>query len=264
MELMTISGLVFGLACVVVVMERAGILHMVLNFDAFLLVFGGTFASMMITYPWALLKQVPWALGRALFPGRRESASDTILTMVCLAEAAKRGGVDSLEGELGHVKEPFLADGLRMVINGVSPELVRESLEKTIAFTRARHQQVADVFKTLGTYSPVFGLLGTLIGVVQILQNLTDAASLGKAMAVAVTTTFYGIFGTNFIFLPLAGKLTAYSDAEILTKQVMIEGILAVQAQEVPALLSLKLQAYMSHRLRERQERPAPSTVAAA
>lgn len=177
-----------------------------------------------------------------------------------LAELSKRGGIDALEHELGNTRDRFLADGLRMVVNSLPPELIRENLEKEIAFTRLRHQQLSNVFKMLGTYAPVFGLLGTLIGVVQILQNLTDPQSLGQAMAIAVTTTFYGIFGTNFFFLPVAGKLNAHSDAEMLTKEVVIEGVLAVQAQEVPALVSLKLQAFLSYRLRELSipSRPLP------
>jgi chemotaxis protein MotA len=171
--------------------------------------------------------------------------------MVRLSELGKRGGIDALEAEIPKLaKDRFLQDGLRMVVDGIPPELIRENLEKEIAFTRLRHQQLANVFKTLGTYSPIFGLLGTLIGVVQILSNLTDPQSLGTSMAVAVTATFYGIFGTNFIFLPIAGKLSAHSDAELLAKEVIIEGVLSVQAKEVPALVSLKLQAFMSYRLR--------------
>lgn len=263
MDLMTIGGLALGAACVYVVMMRAGILNIILNLDAFILVFGGTFACMMITYPSVILRQIPHALRMIFFPPKNAGPTQMILTMVHFAEQSKRGGVDSLERELPALQDPFLAEGLRMVLDGLSPELVRENLEKTIAFTRLRHQQLSNVFKTMGTYAPVFGLLGTLIGVVRILQNLTDASSLGKAMAVAVTTTFYGIFGTNFIFLPIAGKLNAHSDAEMLNKEVAIEGILAVQAGEVPAIVSLKLQAYLSHRLREKSDAPTAAPAAA-
>jgi len=258
---MAFSGIALGLGCVYVVMFRADILGIILNLDAFLLVCGGTLASMMITYPWSLLKDIPGAMRLMFFPKKSETTPEMIRALVHLAERAKRDGVDSLEDEAGRVHEPFLADGLRMVLDGVAPDLVRENLEKTIAFTRARHQQLAGVFRTMGTYSPVFGLLGTLIGVVEILQNLTDASSLGRAMAVAVTATFYGIFGTNFIFLPIAGKLTAFSDNEMLVKEVIIEGVLAIQAREVPALLSLKLQAYLSHRFRETKDRAAAAAA---
>jgi chemotaxis protein MotA len=251
MDLMTVSGLLLGAGCVYYVMSQSGIAALLINVNAFVLVFGGTFACMLITYPWSVLRRVPHALRMIFFPPKTEDPSVIINNMVRLAELSKRGGIDALENEMNLVRERFLADGLRMVVNGIPPELIRENLEKEIAFTRLRHQQLSNVFRTLGTYAPVFGLLGTLIGVVQILRNLTDPQSLGAAMAIAVTTTFYGIFGTNFLFLPIAGKLGAHSDAEMLVKEVIIEGLLAVQAKEVPALVSLKLQAFLSHRIRD-------------
>ncbi|HRY30060.1 MAG TPA: MotA/TolQ/ExbB proton channel family protein [Elusimicrobiota bacterium] len=256
MDLMTIIGLISGAACVYYVMWQSGIAALLINTSAFILVFGGAFSCILITYPWAIIRRLHHALRMVFVPPKMETASQIIQRLVRLAEQAKRGGVDTLEQELAGLQDRFLSDGLRMVVNGLPPELIRENLEKEIAFTRVRHQQLANVFKTLGTYAPVFGLLGTLIGVVRILQNLTDPQSLGSAMAIAVTTTFYGIFGTNFIFLPIAGKLNAHSDAEMLVKEVMIEGILSVQAKEVPAIVSLKLQAYLSHRFRDAGLKP--------
>ncbi len=258
-DLMTLAGLLLGGSCVYYVMYRSGIQALLLNLDAFILVFGGTLACVFITYPWNLIRRMPHALRLVFFPPTQTTAPQIISTLVRLAELAKRGGLDSLEREIPAVKERFLADGLRMVVDGLSPDLIRENLEKEIAFTRVRHQQLANIFKTLGTYAPIFGLLGTLIGVVRILQNLTDPQSLGAAMAIAVTTTFYGIFGTNFLFLPIAGKLNAHSDAEMLIKEVIIEGVLSVQAAEVPALVSLKLQAFLSYRLRDMGAAKAPA-----
>lgn len=263
MDIMTFLGLFLGGISVYYVMHTSGIVALLINSQAAVLVFGGTFAATLITYPWSILRRAPHAVRMVFFPKKSEDPSAIINTLVQLAEQAKRGGVDSIEKQLPYLRERFLADGLRMVINGLQPELVRENMEKEIAFTRIRHQQMANLFRSMGTYSPVFGLLGTLIGVVQILRNLTDPQSLGSAMAIAVTTTFYGIFGTNFIFLPIAGKLGSYSDAEMLLKEVIIEGVLSVQAQEVPALVSLKLQAFLSYRLREIGAKPQPIPPAA-
>jgi chemotaxis protein MotA len=256
MDLMSVTGLLVGGACVYVVMARSGIAALLWNAEAFILVFGGTLSCILITYPWAYVRRIPYAVKLVFFPQKTAPPSQTILQMVRLSELAKRGGMDALEEEIG---DRFLADGLRMVVNGLPPDLIRENLEKEIAFTRLRHQQVANIFRTLGTYAPIFGLLGTLIGVVQILQNLSDPQSLGTAMAIAVTTTFYGIFGTNFFFLPVAGKLGAHSDAEMLNKEVVIEGVLSVQAKEVPALVSLKLQAFLSYRLRDAEVAARPA-----
>jgi chemotaxis protein MotA len=250
MDILTVIGFVSGAACVYFVMAKAGIASLFWNIDAFILVYGGAASCVLITYPWSMVRRIFPAVRFVIFPQKSETPDQTILKLVRLSELGKRGGMDALEAELPKLDDRFLGDGLRMIVDGLPPELIRENLEKEIAFTRLRHQQIANVFKTLGTYSPIFGLLGTLIGVVQILTNLTDPQSLGHSMAIAVTATFYGIFGTNFIFLPVAGKLSAHSDSELLTKEVIIEGVLSVQAKEVPALVSLKLQAFMSYRLR--------------
>jgi chemotaxis protein MotA len=252
MDVMVLLGLSFGGACVYYVMSQSGIAAMLLSKNAAILVYGGTLACIMITYPWTVLKKIPTVVKRVFFPPTTREASFVISTMVRLAEQSRRGGVDSLEGEINQMPDRFMADGLRLVLDGLPPELIRENLEKEIAFARARHMQMSNVFRSMGTFAPIFGLLGTLIGVVQILKNLTDPQSLGAAMAIAVTTTFYGIFGTNFVFLPIAGKLSAQSDAEMLVKEVIIEGVLSIQAKEVPAVVSLKLQAFLSYRFRNK------------
>ncbi|HOW29047.1 MAG TPA: MotA/TolQ/ExbB proton channel family protein [Elusimicrobiota bacterium] len=261
MDFLTLIGLGIGASAVYYVMKTSGIQELLYNMQAFVLVFGGTFASTIMTYPWAILKRVPRATLLIFFPPKTKSPKETIEEIVHLSEIVKRAGIDSLEMEYDRITDRFLLDGLKMIVNGLSPDLIRENLEKEIAFTRIRHQQIANVFRSGGTYAPVFGLLGTLIGVVQILKNLTDPKSLGAAMAIAVTTTFYGIFGANFVFLPLAGKLTAHSDAEILLKEVIIEGILALQSKEVPAIVELKLQAYLAQQFRETAGSPEQQPI---
>jgi len=251
MDFLTVIGLSLGGICVYYIMYSAGITALFLNKQAAILVYGGTFASILISYPWSFVKRLPSAVRLVFFPNRGEEPQTIIENLVRLSETAKRRGMDSMESEIPRLRDRFMMDGFRMVLDGLSPELVRENLEKEIAFARIRHQQMSNMFKTMGTLSPIFGLLGTLIGVVQILKNLTDPQTLGAAMAIAVTATFYGIFGTNFFFLPVAGKLSAYSDAEMLNKEVIIEGILAIQAGEVPALVSLKLQGFLSYHLRD-------------
>jgi chemotaxis protein MotA len=148
------------------------------------------------------------------------------------------------------IKDKFLADGVSMVIDGLSPDMVRENLLKEITFIRKRHFQVSNVIRSMGTYSPIFGLLATLLGVVQVLKSISDPKSLGSSMAIAVTGTFYGIASANFIFLPVANKLDGYTDAELLVKEVMIEGILAIQAGEMPLLVGKRLRAFLAPRFR--------------
>lgn len=251
MDFMTILGWVMGLSAIVWVLEEGGTIQFFANFRAVVLVFGGTLAATFITYPWSILNRVPRALLMFIFPGRRESADRVMSTLLGLAARARRTSMESLEMDMRGTKDQFLANGLKMIADGLSPAIVRSNLEKEIHFIRMRHAEVANVFRNMATYAPIFGLLGTLVGVVEVLLNLTDPRTMGTHMAVAMTATFYGIFGANFLFLPIAGKLQAYSEQELFLKEVMIEGVLSIQRQEGPAILSRRLEAYLN-----RQHRP--------
>lgn len=253
MDLMTIVGLILGIASVYYTLKVGGLLDIIYNFPSLVLVLGGTIASTLLTYPYRILKRVPAAMMLALFPQKRWTADKYINLLVNLAEEAKRSGLDALQNELSKIKDHFLVDGLQMVLDGLPPEIVRENLIKEITFIRRRHQQIHSVFRSMGAYAPVFGLLGTLIGVVGVLKNLTNPEAIGSSMAVAVITTFYGIFGTNFIFLPIANKLAAYTEEELLLKEVAIEGILAIQAGEIPSVVSRRLQAFLAHKMRQKR-----------
>lgn len=250
MDFMTILGFLVGGGAVYFVMVAGGIQELLFNREAAILVFGGTLGCLLITSPWSLLRHLPRAVRLVLFPGRRETAQIVVDTVVGLSEKSRRGGMDSLAAEIPALPDRFLQDAVQMLVDGLPAEVVRDNLEKEIVFTRKRHQQISNLFATMGTYAPIFGLLGTLIGVVQVLKDLSDPKTMGASMAIAVTTTFYGIFATNFIFLPIAGKLNIYSEEELLIKEVVIEGILSIQQGDIPIIVSRKLQAFLAYRLR--------------
>jgi len=246
MDFMTVLGWIVGLGAIGWVLGEGETAQFFLNKRAMVLVFGGTIGATLITYPWSILKRVPQSLVQFLFPGRRESADRVMSTLLTLAGRARRSSMQSLEEDMRNTREQFLANGLKMIADGLPSNLVRANLEKEIHFIRLRHTEISNVFRNMATYAPIFGLLGTLVGVVEVLLNLTDPRSMGMHMAVAMTATFYGIFGANFLFLPIAGKLQAYSEQELFLKEVMIEGILSIQRQEAPAILSRRLQAYLN------------------
>lgn len=247
-----ILGLMIGAMSVYYVMSKAGLIGLLVNMEAFILVFGGTIGSTVITYPFRILLNSVRAIFVALFGGRRYKPENVIRTIVGLAERVRNEGMVGVQGQL-NLYDKFLRDGLQMIIDGIDAQIIRENLEKEIVFTRKRHEQIANVFRNMGTYAPIFGLLGTLLGVVQVLKNITDVKSLGASMALAVTTTLYGIFFANFIFLPLAGKLESRSEEELLIKEVMIEGILAIQKGEIPLLVSKKLEVFFSQKYRKKK-----------
>lgn len=250
LDLMTLLGLVLGVGAVYLVMYWGGTSHLLWHRDAAVLVFGGTFASMLISAPVETILRLPRAMMIVFFKKKTYQPQEIIDMLVGYSEKALRNGIDSLQEDLANINDRFLSDGISMVIDGLSPDVVRENLLKEMTFIRKRHFQVSNIIRSMGTYSPIFGLLATLLGVVQVLRSISDPKSLGTSMAIAVTGTFYGIASANFIFLPIANKLDAHTDAELLAKEVMIEGILAIQAGEMPLLIGKKLRAFLAPRLR--------------
>lgn len=251
MDLMTILGVAVGMGVVLFVLSIGQMTHFLLNTEAIVLIFGGTLGSVMISYPWSVLQHVPRALWMMIIPPRRPEPLLLIQTFVHLAEKARRGGVDSIAGDMGALPHPFLADCLQMLLDGLDRETIEDRCGRDIIVTRHRHTQISGVFRSAGTYAPIFGLLGTLIGVVQVLRNITNPSAMGSAMAVAMTASFYGIFSANFFFLPIANKLTFYSEEEVLSRELIAKGILSLHQGEAPWLISKKLEAYLSFHLRK-------------
>lgn len=253
LDFMTLAGLGLGFGAVYLVMYWGGTAHLLWHRDAFVLVFGGTFASMLISTPIEVIMRLPSALSRVIISHKTLKPNYVINTMVMLAEKAKRDGIYALQDEIPKLKDRFLSDGVLMLIDGLESSLVRENLLKEITFIRKRHHHVSGVVRSLGTFSPIFGLLATLLGVVQVLKSISDPKNLGTSMAIAVTGTFYGISAANFLFLPMANKLDAHTDEELLIKEVMIEGILAIQKGDIPIIVNRKLQAFMAAKVRSKK-----------
>lgn len=252
MDLMTVLGWLIGLGAIGWAVHAGATTLFFFNPRSFILVFGGTLGATLITYPWSLIRRVPKAISLFIFPGRRESADSVMSRMLAVAARARQSSMESLEMDMRRTKDQFLANGLKMIADGLPAAAIRTNLEKEIYFTRLRHAEISNIFKNMATYAPIFGLLGTLVGVVEVMVNLTDPRTMGMHMALAMTATFYGIFGANFLFLPISGKLQAYSEQELFLKEVMIEGILSIQKQEVPAILSRRLEAYLNRRNRSK------------
>lgn len=251
MDWMTPLGYLIGLGTVGYVLIQGNSVGLILNMHAILLVFGGTFGATLISYPSTVIFQAIRAVRIFLFPGSRPDASAVIRIIVRLADKAKRQGVEALEEDLPQIGIPFMVNGLRLVLDGVPAELVRSNLIKEIRFARDRHAQVSNVFRSAAAYAPIFGLLGTLVGVVQVLMTLTDPKTIGASMAIAMTATFYGIFSANFLFLPIAGKLNVYAQDEVFLEELIIEGVQCIQQNEVSALVLRKLQAFAESHKRD-------------
>jgi chemotaxis protein MotA len=163
-----------------------------------------------------------------------------------LAKVARREGILALEKKVKTMNEPFMSKGVELAVDGMEPDAIRGILENELIFTEERHKKGAEIFTVMGAFAPAMGMIGTLIGLVQMLMNMSDPKSIGPAMAVALITTFYGSVMANLIFLPVAGKLKVRREDEAKYKQLIVEGISSIQIGDNPRVVEQKLHTYLS------------------
>ncbi|MGB5984155.1 MAG: motility protein A [Desulfobacterales bacterium] len=215
------------------------------NYPSLMIVIGGTMGATLVAYPLSDIVSV-FGVAKKAFLYRTQAPQKLIPQMVNFAKLARKEGVLAFESRLRHLEIPFMARGLRMAVDGMEVKAIEDVLGTEIAYVSARHRLGADIFTTMGTFAPAIGMLGTIIGLVQMLMQMEDPSKIGPAMALALLTTFYGTLLANLFFLPLAGKLKARDKQELLLKQMILEGILAIQRGENHRIVEQKLRAYLS------------------
>jgi chemotaxis protein MotA len=177
---------------------------------------------------------------------RKPSDSDSVVTtMMKMAEVARREGVLALEEKLKDIEDPFLKQGLQLVVDGMDTDNVRAILDTMIDGTDGRHQTQISIWKGLGGYAPTMGMLGTVIGLINMLGNLSDPSQLGVGMSLALLTTLYGVFFANVMFLPIAAKLESLNASEVKSMELIVDGVLAIQAGASPRMLVERLEAWL-------------------
>jgi chemotaxis protein MotA len=175
----------------------------------------------------------------------------TIKNIIDLSNVARKEGLLSLEEAANNLEDEFLKKGILLIVDGTDPELVRAILETELTCVESRHKKTIGFWDTFGAMGPAWGMIGTLIGLVNMLKNLEDAATIGPNMAVALLTTLYGSLIANWICAPVASKLKGNNDVEVMLKEVMIEGLLSIQAGENPRVIEEKLKSFLSPKQRE-------------
>lgn len=249
MDIGTLIGLLAGLGLIVgSIMFDGGAIGGFLDIPSVFVVIGGTAAVTFIMYPLGVVIGTI-KVGMKTFFVRSGDYTTLIDQIVMMAEKARKESLVSLEKV--PVDDPFIKKGVQLVADGTEEGLVRSVLETEVAFMQRRHAQGQGVFKGMGTMAPAMGMIGTLIGLVKMLQNLADPASIGPAMAVALLTTFYGAILANMVFLPMAKKLEERSAEESLYMEIAIEGIISILHGEHPSIVKEKLYAFLSPALRE-------------
>lgn len=244
MDITTIGGIILGITLIIAAIMAEGSILSFWSVSSILIVFGGVLAATLINYPLAQVISVMKVV-KVAFKGDGLKTIETIKEMIGMAEKARREGLLALDSESEFIEDDFLRKGIQLVIDGTDPELVRNILETEISMMEERHKVGYGVFESMGASAPAFGMLGTLIGLILMLQKLDDPSALGPGMAVALITTFYGSVIANLICLPIAGKLRLRSEEEILNREIIIEGILSIQAGENPRLVAEKMKAFL-------------------
>lgn len=250
MNVTTIVGIVAGLGLTIGAIFAAGGGLVFISIPSVLIVVGGTIGATLINFD---LKDVLSVLKvtKKVFSGKVASYNQTVEILVDLAEKARREGILAIERELDVIEDDYLKHGIQYAVDGTEPETIKIIMETELDNLRDRHMLGQNIYITLGTFAPAFGMVGTLIGLIAMLQSLEDPTKIGLGMATALVTTLYGAVLANLFFLPMAGKLNNKSNEEFLQKQLVVEGILAIQSGDNPRLVRERLLTFLSPAIRD-------------
>jgi len=255
-DIASLLGIVIGLVMLVYgIIDNAGLdgfLYYIYAPSA-IITFGGSFAATLASYS---LQDFLAGLKSFLLVFKVPSfnTSEMIKKIIELSNVARKEGLLSLEEAAADLDEPFLRKGILLIVDGTDPELVRAIMETELVSVEGRHKKLIGFWDTLGTMGPAWGMIGTLVGLVNMLYNMEDPSSIGPSMAVALITTLYGSLLANWICAPVASKLKMDNASEMMQKEVMIEGLLSIQAGENPRVIEEKLKSFLAPKDRENPE----------
>ncbi|HSV27528.1 MAG TPA: MotA/TolQ/ExbB proton channel family protein [Sedimentisphaerales bacterium] len=250
MDIATIIGVLCGFFVIGWAIISSGGWQVFVDTPSLLITFGGMLCSTMIHF------SLPQFLGifsvvRKTIITRLIPAQEIIKQIVNYAVINRREGALALEPEMKKTKEAFLAKALGMIVDGQNEENIRDVLYMEIQYLRERHATGKKILEYMGASAPAMGMIGTLIGLVQMLRTMDDPSRIGGAMAVALITTFYGALAANLVFIPLAGKLGLYSKQETLQMEMIVEGICSIAKGENPTIVREKMQLFIAPKSRE-------------
>ncbi|WP_181347159.1 flagellar motor stator protein MotA [Thalassobacillus sp. CUG 92003] len=247
MDKTSVIGILLGIIAIGVGMVLKGVsAAAIINPAALLIIFLGTAASVCIAFPVSTIKKIP-TLFKIIFKEEEQpDIKELIETFTEWADTTRREGLLELERKIHEVDDPFLRSGVQLVVDGQTPEFIRDVMLEKVDAMEQRHQKGASVFTQAGTYAPTLGVLGAVIGLIAALGNLQDMEKLGSAISAAFIATLLGIFSGYVLWHPFANKLKEKSKNEIQIKHIMIEGILSITNADSPMIMRDKLSSYLS------------------
>ena len=247
---LAIAGIVAGL------LIEGGNLGQILQPTAALIVFGGTMGAVLLQFPLPTV----WAAFRSLvhvFAAPRKHNGELIGQLVAFANKARRNGVVSLDADLGTIEDPFLRQSLMLAVDGTEPTELRKLMRVSLDCTMESEERLPMVFESAGGFSPTIGILGAVLGLIQVMQHLDDIQEVGKGIAVAFVATIYGVGIANLFFLPFAGKMRLRMREEHLRREMMLEGVISILEGMNPRILEVKLAGFLDDASRDKKERAA-------
>lgn len=229
-----------------------------LNISALITILGGTFGATLASVGMQSMKRIP-SLFKMVFKAEPPDMRGRLDLLVDLADKARREGLLALDAMLPEIEDTFTRNALQQVVDGTDPEMVHTIIEAEVEGMAARHEAAAKPFEKAGGFSPTMGIIGTVMGLVHVLQNLSAPATLGPSISSAFLATLMGVGSANVIFLPIANRLKAISAEEVELRMMTLEGILAIQAGDNPRLVADKLLSYLPpvERLAEQKQQSA-------
>lgn len=253
MDFATLIGIVLAVGSLIIgFTSDGGTIMALVQLPAFIIVIGGTLGATLTSVKVAEFRKMISYL-RIAFTSKKSNPLDVIDQLVQLATVARREGILALEERVADFDDPFMKSGVQFVVDGVDPELVKNMLETELMYIEERHEKAAHLFDMAGGFAPTMGIIGTVMGLVHVLGDLSDVNKLGPQIATAFTATLYGVASANVFWLPVATKLKRRSSDERLLGEIMMEGILSIQAGENPNILGQKLRTFLAPAERERK-----------
>jgi len=244
MDIATLIGLFMGFGAVIGgQFLEGGHLSALIQPTAALIVFGGTLGATFVSFPIQDLLRAFSSAATAFFP-QEEDPEDLIGKLVGFASTARKNGLITLEQDAQRVKDRFLGQGLEMVVDGMDPDEVMAVLQIELTNFEERHKISAEVFESAGGFAPTIGIIGAVLGLIHVMNNLSDTSKLGAGIAVAFVATIYGLMIANIVCIPISTKLKKRLKAQILQREIVIEGLLAIQKGENPRMIEKRLRGF--------------------
>ncbi len=253
MDIGTVIGTLLACGLIVsAILIGGGSFSSFIDVPSGMVVVGGAIAAALISFP---MKKIfgAFKVGLVCVLNKPDNVSSIIDQIAMLADTARRDGLLALEGKMEEVDHPFIKMGVQMAVDGSPPDVIEDMLRTEIDSIATRHSEGKSVFDQLGRFAPAYGMIGTLMGLIMMLSNMEDPSSIGAGMAVALITTLYGAIVSNVLFLPFAEKLGFLNKQELVAKEIIVRGILAIQSGENPRVIRQKLNSFVAPKLREEE-----------